>query len=806
MKLSLKNNDILNYMYFIIALILAYWLIGLYEIFMSKPQVEAELSLGLVILYKFINDFWSGLIVGILFFPLYLISNFLSRKVASILIAVIFVVFVILHFSLVKYSLTTLINLGADVLGYSFDDAFNTVASSEAISFVYFLPFIAFSAVFLLLYLLLKKYAKASIVLWSGLVILLIFGGITFFLSAATSEKFQNKTAFLVTDIIKFQKDKNKLSAYNFSERSDYPLLKPFNSPDVLSSFLNTKEEKPNIVFIVVEGLGSEFVDGNNYSGFTPYLDSLIEESLYWENFVSTTGRSFGALPSLFGSLPYGDQGFLEIKDTPSHLSLINVLKANGYNTSFYSGDAASFDRKINFLEYNGIDNLIDESSYGSAFEKTKANEGGFTWGYPDSAIFKKALQSQSIEKQPRLDIIMTLTNHEPFEYPNKEEYMKQVDDFVRVSEKTDALKEQILSHRDIYGSLLYSDESLKDYMEAYSKRPDYENTIFIITGDHRLIPIAMKDKLCRYHVPLLVYSPMLKKAERFKSVSSHWDVAPTLLSYLQHNYTFKPLKEASWLGQGLDTVKNFRNVKHIPLMRYKGDINDMIYKEYLFANKELYKINEDFETSRIEDEALAKTISDSLMAFKKMNAYVTQHNRIFPESLNIYSVSKRKFSDKELMLINKYAEGKNFDELLIIARDLAFDKEYETASLLCDYILNELPNYTEVRVLKGRIHAWKGDYETAEKLILESITRSPFASDAYAAILDIYWWSDQEHKSEQIFKQAIKNEVEDPEISFKMAKAYQRKNKLENAQKIMDSLIEVYPESAEYKNFKSGL
>jgi hypothetical protein len=40
------------------------------------------------------------------------------------------------------------------------------------------------------------------------------------------------------------------------------------------------------------------------YGGFT-YLDSLIPKSLYWENFVSNAGRTFGALPSILGSLPY---------------------------------------------------------------------------------------------------------------------------------------------------------------------------------------------------------------------------------------------------------------------------------------------------------------------------------------------------------------------------------------------------------------------------------------------------------------------------------------------------------------------
>jgi phosphoglycerol transferase MdoB-like AlkP superfamily enzyme len=50
----------------------------------------------------------------------------------------------------------------------------------------------------------------------------------------------------------------------------------------------------------------------------------------------------------------------------------------------------------------------------------------------------------------------------------------------------------------------------LRGFFDAYSKRSDFNNTIFLITGDHRMPEIPMSDKIDRYHVPLIVYSPML--------------------------------------------------------------------------------------------------------------------------------------------------------------------------------------------------------------------------------------------------------------------------------------------------------
>jgi hypothetical protein len=40
---------------------------------------------------------------------------------------------------------------------------------------------------------------------------------------------------------------------------------------------------------------------------------------------------------------------------------------------------------------------------------------------------FRKTLSELDGRKGPRLDIIMTLTNHEPFEFPQKE-FIKKVD------------------------------------------------------------------------------------------------------------------------------------------------------------------------------------------------------------------------------------------------------------------------------------------------------------------------------------------------------------------------------------------
>lgn len=807
MKIKLLFNNSYRYIYSTFSLIVTFWLMSLFEVYAKASNGSEIQHIGTTLMYKLLNDFWTGLIIGLLFFPLYLVLFLIKKPLGILLIKVLFSLIVIGQFALVKYSMTTLINLGADLLGYSMKDMFTIVSASESITFLYFLPFVILPLLFLGINYVFNKYTNERKIIVISFVFVIIFGSLKFTISEASGAAYQNKTYFLIADINRLQNEKNISSTYNLFYKKEYPLLKPFKeTKDVLSPFFEIHEEKPNIVIIVVEGLGDEFIGENTYRGFTPYLDSLIPKSLYWENFVSNAGRTFGLAPSLLGSLPYGEKGFLELNPLPSHLSLISVLKANEYTTSYYCGDDSSFDRKINFLEYNGIDYVTDQNKFGPGYVKTQENSGGFSWGYPDAEIFKKTLSESDSKKQPRLDVIMTLTNHEPFDFPSKNVYLTKVDSILNSNQVFGVQKEEIKTYKNIFASLLYTDNSIKNFMQAYAKRPEYKNTIFIITGDHRLIPIVQKDKLCRFHVPLFITSPMLKKSEKFKSISSHWDVTPSLLSFLMNNYKFNKLEKIPWMGQGLDTAKQFRNIHQIPLMRYKGGINDFIYKDYIYSDGELFKIKENFETYKVDEEDMLKIVTDSLNEFKRLNFYLTKKNKIFPDAANIFTKQAIQFSKKDLLTIKKLTKGMNFDETFILARDLAFNKEYIKSRLLCDYILNELPNYADVRTLKGRTLAWEGNYKMAETELLEVIKRTPFYNDAYLAIMDIYWWSNQNEKAVAIAKKALKNEMKNPEISFKLAEAYKRMNNLGDANKTIDSLIKVYPENKNYVTFKKSL
>lgn len=807
MALKQVNKKIRKYILLCFSLMLTFWLMSIYEysaMLFSGKEIPAFLK---YISFKFLNHFFTILFIFILFLPFYYLIAKSKTKRGLLFVKILFVVIILIEFSLTEYSLTTLLNLGADLLGYSMDDILITVTASGSTSVFYYVSFLIFPLLFLVSCFFLKK---AMLFKYSGRIFITITLGVLilkFALDDFSEAKYQNKIYFFVTDVINYQKEKIDVKAIELEGNKEYPFLKPSESyKDVLSAKFNVSSEKPNIVILLVEGLGSEFVGERQFSGFTPYLNSLIPESLFWDNFLSNTGRTFGALPSLTASLPFGEKGFLELENTPAHISLFSILKQNGYATSFFSGDQSSFDKKINFLEYNGVENIIDENKYDDSYPKSVNGSNGFSWGYSDYEIFKKTLSVLDDIPSPRLDLITTQTIHEPFSFPVKEKYMAKIDSILNSNTKLKATKKQITSSKEIFASILYADASIKMFIESYKKRADYKNTIFVITGDHRLIPIGQKDKLCRFNVPFFIYSPLLKKPAKMKAVNSHYDFTPSILSFLSNSYNVQLPKETAWVGEGIDTSKTFRNIHKIPLMRYKGKINDFVYKEYMYSDGNIFKIKEDFNTYKISDEKVLNEITTHFKAFKNLNAYVTQNDKIYPQNKDIKVTGIYKFTEEEELKIQEVTKGLTIDDMFMLARQKAFNNDRETARLICNYILRKVPNYVDVRILKGRTLAWDGKYKQSEEELLNALKRSPYYDDVYLALLDMYWWSSQNEKSKVIVEKAVKNKIKNDDVAFKMARAFATMNESEKATKIIDSILKKQPQNKVYIKLKKSL
>ena len=190
---------------------------------------------------------------------------------------------------------------------------------------------------------------------------------------------------------------------------------------------------------------------------------------------------------------------------------------------------------------------------------------------------------------------------------------------------------------------------------------------------------------------------------------------------------------------------------------------------------------------------------------FSQQKEFTGNPDTGFEQAREMAFNNQRKEAQELLKLI--IAKYPNYLDLRsFLANTYSWDGKYKMARILCDYILKTIPNHADTRLLKGRTLSWDGNYELAEKEFLNTLKREPFYDDPYVALLDLYWWSNQDEKGVVIAKKALRNKIENPLLSFKLAKAYKRLKQNSFSVKVMDSLLNIYPKNKEYLEFKKSL
>lgn len=433
---------------------------------------------------------------------------------------------------------------------------------------------------------------------------------------------FQRKIVFFIED--SFAKMSVIDGFARNSAGSEHPFAHSETTPDTLGKLIALRsDQKPHFVFIIVEGLGRNFSGTPSRLGsFTPFLDSLAKKSLYWENFLASQGRTFAVLPSIFGSLPFGNYGQNFIK----HNSLLSILKSEGYQLQYFTGSNLDFDQQGQYLSLEGVESMVSEKEFSDSSRKVTE------WGYADLDLMKMlASKTENKKNSPTLTIVQTLSMHTPFNFPEIDEYRKKVDVQLSFLKVPVNLQEAYLKQRDIYASVLYTDDAIKKYFLAMENTPDWRNTIVVITGDHRLPEISMQTRLERYHVPLLIASPMIQEPRRIKSISSHFDIAPSILALLSNRYQMKTPTTVNWMGTGLDVHEDFRNLHRFPIKQTKTELSDYVSGQYFLGQDQLYKINDGLQIEPIDNLQIKTTMISEFKEFQSSLRFLSQAKNLTP-------------------------------------------------------------------------------------------------------------------------------------------------------------------------------
>jgi phosphoglycerol transferase MdoB-like AlkP superfamily enzyme len=314
-------------------------------------------------------------------------------------------------------------------------------------------------------------------------------------------------SAFTVIKTIEFRGVQPK---HYFTKEQE---LKYFN-PVRRSNPQKILSDSTNVVFLLLESFGSAYVGPGNPESYTPFLDSILSQSLYFENGYANGRTSMDALPTILSSIPaWMDEPFILSSYSSNQFSgLPQILKSKGYETAFFHGATNGSMRFDSYCAATGINHYFGRKEYN--------NEKHFdsNWGIWDHHMLNWSIDKMNSFKKPFFSMIFTLSSHHPFTIP--EEYKSKVKS----------------GPEPICATLNYVDLSLKAFFEKAKKQSWYKNTLFVICADHTG-PTNRPEKATmdmRYRIPIAFYDPSGKLKPQKPNVSfQQIDIYPTILDLL---------------------------------------------------------------------------------------------------------------------------------------------------------------------------------------------------------------------------------------------------------------------------------
>ncbi len=287
-------------------------------------------------------------------------------------------------------------------------------------------------------------------------------------------------------------------------------------------------KQPPNVVFVMLESLGTSAVGAyGNPLNPTPNIDRLAKQSLFFKNFyVPVTGTAKTVWASISGVPDVSRQETATRNPliTRQH-SLVNALQ--GYDKYYMIGGNSGW-ANMNALIRQSIDDiqLFEERHWKSPMVDV--------WGVSDLDLFKESdriLREQG-EGKPFFAYIQTAGNHRPFTIPKQNDGFEVLD---LPLEKVQSAGSRSVAQ---YNAVRLLDFNIGRLMEIAQEGGWYDNTIFVMFGDHNtrisqiphMPPAFEKLGLESNHVPLLIHAPKLLEPRVIEEAVGLVDLLPSVL------------------------------------------------------------------------------------------------------------------------------------------------------------------------------------------------------------------------------------------------------------------------------------
>jgi len=265
-----------------------------------------------------------------------------------------------------------------------------------------------------------------------------------------------------------------------------------------------------NLVIILEESLGAQYVASLGGEPYTPELEKLSRQGIWFDNLYATGTRSVRGIEAVVtGFLPTPGRSVVKLGLSQNNFfTLPELFRKQGYDTEFIYGGESQFDNMRGFFLNNGFNRVIDQKDY-----KNPVFRG--TWGVSDEDLFNRADAELTAADKPLFALVFTSSNHPPHEYPAGR--IKPID-----GEKA-----------KIANAVRYADYALGQFFDKARSSPYWENTIFLVVADHDdvlpgpdLVPVE------HFHIPGLILGGSIA-AQKISILASQVDLGPTVLSLM---------------------------------------------------------------------------------------------------------------------------------------------------------------------------------------------------------------------------------------------------------------------------------
>jgi len=311
---------------------------------------------------------------------------------------------------------------------------------------------------------------------------------------------------------------KKPLVRYHFFEKEKLDeIYNPHIVPDTTKPFI-----KDNVVIIILESFAREYIgslspelEGGTYKGYTPFIDSLIKESLTFDVSIADGKKSIDAMPSILASVPSLETPYIISHYANNQINgIASLLKIKGYYSAFFHGAPNgsmgfdSFARMAGFDSYFGLNEYPDKNDFDGI------------WGVWDEPFFHFFAQKLNGFRQPFLASIFSISSHHPFKVPEK---------YIGKFKKGPAPIVEVVG---------YTDFALKEFFKEISDKPWFRNTLFVITADHtnESIHKEFQNDFGSYCIPIIFFKPGSDLKGMKKRIAQQIDIMPTILHYLNYD------------------------------------------------------------------------------------------------------------------------------------------------------------------------------------------------------------------------------------------------------------------------------